>query len=226
MTDIVYFVKESLVNEELRYSLRTLSNLQHGNVWFIGGCPLRIKPDRLIRVNQNQPTKYDNVHEMLRIAATHPEITDDFYLFNDDFFIMKPWVYKNYYRGDLYKYIVDIENKYGITQYTKRLRKMVKILESKKCETRNFELHIPMRFNKKKLLKILDDYPGVNGVRSLYGNIYKLNAAKKDDVKIFSGAQKVPNNPQLLSTEDEQFNFGAVGNLIRSSFTHKSPYEQ
>lgn len=44
--DIVYFVKESAKNEELRYSLRSLKNFPHGRVWFYGYCPSFLKPDK------------------------------------------------------------------------------------------------------------------------------------------------------------------------------------
>lgn len=40
MNDIVYFVKESESNEELRYSLRSLKNFPRRKVWFYGGCYL------------------------------------------------------------------------------------------------------------------------------------------------------------------------------------------
>lgn len=37
MNDIVYFVKESRENEELRYSLRTIKNFPHDKVYFNDG---------------------------------------------------------------------------------------------------------------------------------------------------------------------------------------------
>lgn len=58
MYDIVYFVKESKTNEELRYSLRTLKNFPHRKVWFYGGCPEGLKPDQYVYVEQDQPTKW------------------------------------------------------------------------------------------------------------------------------------------------------------------------
>ena len=56
MNDIVYFVKGSRKNEELRYSLRTLKNFPHRKVFFYGEFPDGLVPDRHIHVKQNQPT--------------------------------------------------------------------------------------------------------------------------------------------------------------------------
>ena len=37
--DIVYFVKPSEDNDELKYSLRSLKNLNHGQVYLVGYRP-------------------------------------------------------------------------------------------------------------------------------------------------------------------------------------------
>lgn len=38
--DVVYFVKDTERNEELKYSLRSLEqNWKYNKVWFCGGCP-------------------------------------------------------------------------------------------------------------------------------------------------------------------------------------------
>lgn len=117
MQDIVYFVKDSPTNEELRYSLRSLANFPHGRVWFYGGCPDGLKPDQHIYVKQDQDNKWQNVNMMLRMVCSNDEVSKDFWLFNDDFFVMekveKP---TNYHNGDLYKRIVQLEDKHsGIT---------------------------------------------------------------------------------------------------------------
>ncbi len=59
--DIVYFVKESAQNEELRYSLRSVEkNFPHRNVWFVGGKPKGLTPDKWHAVNQDRETKWGN----------------------------------------------------------------------------------------------------------------------------------------------------------------------
>ena len=98
MWDIVYFVKDTQVNEELRHSLRSLKNFPHNKVWFYGGCPDGLKPDYHIEVEQDQPTKWQNIFKMFKLACSNKDITKNFWLFNDDFFVMKPINYEtNYY---------------------------------------------------------------------------------------------------------------------------------
>ena len=63
--DIVYFVKESESNEELRYSLRSLVNFPHRYVWFYGGCPEGLNPDFHVPVKQDKDNKWKNVSMML-----------------------------------------------------------------------------------------------------------------------------------------------------------------
>ena len=86
MWDIVYFVKDTKVNEELKHSVRSLKNFPHNKVWFYGGCPDGLKPDHHIYIKQDQPTKWQNIFEMFKMACKNKDITKNFWLFNDDFF--------------------------------------------------------------------------------------------------------------------------------------------
>lgn len=87
MWDIVYVVKDTKTNEELKYSLRSLVNFPHKRVWFYGGCPRDLNPDFHIKVDQNQPTKWANIFMMFKMVCDNPTITKNFWLFNDDFFL-------------------------------------------------------------------------------------------------------------------------------------------
>lgn len=225
MQDIVYFVKDTSVNEELRYSLRTLHNFPHRKVWFYGGCPKGLKPDEHVHIIQNLENKWMNVNMMLKYASKNKHITKSFWLFNDDFFIMekidKPI---NYYNGDMYKRIVTLEDRYnGITPYSQLLRDTCKELESLGRKTKNYALHIPMLFNRKKLqeLFLISDF---HGFRSLYGNYYDIATHQMHDVKITSKT-KLYKGGCYLSTDDNSFN-GAVGDQIRQLFPHKCQYEE
>lgn len=225
MHDIVYFVKDSEENEELRYSLRSLKNFPHRKVWFYGGCPSWARPDHRVRIIQNAGNKYDNVHRMLASAAHTTEISPQFYWFNDDFFVMEPVEYAHWYRGSLYKYIVDVENRAGnISAYTRRLRRMVKELETANLPTRNYEMHVPLLVDRKKLQQVLSLFPGHNGVRSLYGNYHRLDSELHEDVKVFQLGQETPTGP-YISTADNTFKYGKVGEELRREFPDPSPYE-
>ena len=221
--DIVYFVKDTKENEELKYSLRSLKNLEHDKVWFFGGNPDGLRPDKLVRVCQNQPTKYDNVHAMYSWVL-QSEVSDDFIMFNDDFFVMdKVAEVLPVHRGSLYEYIVKVEDNHsGMTAYTRRLRKTTKALEAAGLSTRCYELHIPMVFNKEKLLAALKKFPGLNGVRSIYGNMY-YEGNRIPDCKVFKFDQPLPEGP-FLSTSDDTWKY-YIGDTIKKKFDTPSRFE-
>lgn len=184
MYDVVYFVKDTRDNEELRYSLRTLKNFPHARVWFYGGCPEGLKPDQHVWVKQDQANKWLNINKLIKEAVHNPILTDNFWLFNDDFFIMKKVkAPQNYYDGSLYKRIVELEDKFRkFTAYSLQLRKICVDLDSMGCETRNFCVHIPMLVNKEKAIEILN-IESCHMFRSLYGNYHNIEAKEMPDYK-------------------------------------------
>ncbi len=226
--DIVYFVKESSDNEELRYSLRSVEkNFPHRKVWIYGGCPNGIMPDRLIKISQTGNTKWDKVRNMFRQVCLNNEISEDFVLFNDDFFVMKPL--KNLevmFRCPLYEHIVKLEMKFQNkpNEYSTELRKATKALGDLGMTVNSYELHVPMLFNRHKLLEILGAFPGLHCTRTLYGNFHEIGGKQHDDVKVFEVGQSFDRDSIFLSTEDSTFP-GEVGEFIRSKFKERSRFE-
>lgn len=227
--DIVYFVKESAANEELRFSLRSVcENFPHRRVWFYGYRPSYLMPDGYVHVIQNQKSKWERTTAMIRKICENPKISDEWWLFNDDFFVMhKTDGIPAAYNGDLYKYIVKVENRHGqkSTLYTQQLRETVKKLENKGCTTLNYALHIPILINKEKALATLDAFPGSPMFRSLYGNFNNIGGIDMKDCKI-AGLDREPDEKMLfLSTEDTAFMNGKVGEFIRGRFTEPCRFE-
>ena len=223
--DIVYFVKDTKENEELRYSLRSLKNFPHDKVWFYGGCPKGLKPDHHIKVEQNKPTKWENIFMMFKMACLNKDISKDFWLFNDDFFIMKPVKEgPNYFEGDLYKRVVTLEDRHGgVTPYSQQLRYTLQELEGMGCTTKNYALHVPMLINKKKGVELTNI---INGpmIRCLYGNYFNIGGEEHCDVKIDSKV-KPYKDTEYLSTNDKSFT-GLVGQQIKNRFKDKCKYER
>lgn len=87
LPDIVYPVRPGTINEELRYSLRSLANVPHGRVWIAGHRPPWARGVGHIPVPP-QATKYLGSTANLRAAVEHPEVAEEFLYFNDDFFVM------------------------------------------------------------------------------------------------------------------------------------------
>lgn len=227
--DVVYFVKESSANEELRYSLRSIcENFSFRKAWFYGGRPSYLQPDGWVHVVQNQRTKWMRTTNMIRLICNNPEITDDWWLFNDDFFVLqKTDGIEAPYHGDIYRHIVRIEERHGqkTTAYTQELRRLAATLERKGCDTRNYALHMPVLINKKKALATLDAFPDCPMFRSLYGNYNGIGGTEIRDCKI-AGLDRLPEADAIfMSTDDNSFAHGRAGAFIREKFREPCKYE-
>lgn len=229
MRDIVYFVKDAEENEELRYSLRSIEKnfKEHGTVWFIGGCPEGLRPDRHMPFKQEHG-KYGNVRAMLEIVLRSDEISDEFYLFNDDFFIMRsikeiPYIYD----GSIQKRVDQILKRHGRrTYYTSMLRRTIKRLERDGCTTLNYGVHIPMLIDKSKALKVCSRYDKSLSFRNIYGNCCGVGGEQREDCKVVD-LQAEPNKAlTYLSTSDESFESGLIGEYIRGKFKKPSRWEE
>lgn len=228
--DIVYFIKNSDENEELRYSLRSVEkNFPHNKVWFIGGCPVGLKPDKHVPISQTQKNKYLKVRNMIQMAVDMKDLPDNFWLFNDDFFVMSKVSYLlPTIDGSLARKIQKIEEKFGKrTAYTNRLRNTIYALRDMDRDRLNYELHIPMEINKEKASMILNKFNDNVAFRSAYGNYFDLAKSIHPDVKIYDVESSY--DPDLhnmyLSTSDHSFLRGEVGEYIRKTFNKPSKYE-
>lgn len=229
--DIVYFIKDSAYNEELRYSLRSVEqNFPYKSIWFYGGKPCNLFPDRQVVVKQEGKTKWDRVRNMMKMVVENEEISSDFVLFNDDFFVLTPIdELPPYYCGSLADLIFRIErnNNCRPTPYTASLKRTADILYDT-TEALNYELHIPMMFNRKNLADVITTFPDHKGTRSLYGNTYISRYKRcplKEDVKIHNLTGLPASEWSFCSTEDSAFNDGAVGKYLRKMFPNKSRFE-
>ena len=230
--DIVYFVKECEENEELQYSLRSVEeNFHYRDVWFYGGKPNNLEPDHYVKVEQTEPSKWERVRNMLRQACQNPAISENFWLFNDDFFILKPFSEnsKSTYNGELYKQIVRVEERHDqqITEWTRRLRHLVHTLEDANKSTLNYAVHKPMLINRKKALEVLNKFPDEPMFRALYGNYWGLGGTNEPDHKIqlLEYNMKKVDRWKTVSSDDKSFKEGDIGRYIKKKFNTPSRFE-
>lgn len=227
--DIIYFVKDNPRNEELRYSLRSVvKNMPHKRLWIFGGCPSNIVPDIRVRVDQSGKTKWDRVRNMYKMVCENKEITDNFIMFNDDFFIMQPTNrIEPLYRCSLEKHINILEPRNKPTPYSRLLRNAKQTLERLDKPTLSYELHTPFIFNKKKLLELLETFPDAHCCRTIYGNLYDIGGRQSSDVKIFSSETELDYKKlQFLSTDDSVVNVNNdIWRWLKKQFLKKSRFE-
>lgn len=226
--DIVYILKNNIQPNELRYSLRSLKNFPHGEVWFFGGVPEGLVPDRQVAFQQYGDSKWEKVRNSLFKVCQNEEISKEFWLFNDDFFCMRPCEgIPPYYDGTLYKRIVAVEQRHrGFSPYSRELRRTVGILEGNGLDVKNYAVHIPMLIDREKALVVLDKFSECPMFRSLYGNYWSIGGVEHNDVKIYLQNEEPDPESVWLSTSDLSFSRGRVGEYIRSVFTEESVYER
>ena len=82
-----------------------------------------------------------------------------------------------------------------------------------------------MLIDRKKGLQTLEQFHGYPMFRSLYGNHHKIGGIITDDVKITALDIRPTGRELLLSTNDESFRKGMVGEYIRTTFPDKCKYE-
>ena len=228
--DAVYFVRDG-ENEELRYSLRSVEkNLPCRKVWIIGGKPEDINPDEFVRIPQNtgDGTKWDRVRSNFRLVAANPEITEDFILMNDDFFINQPTTkIEPHTAGTLQEHIDRIERNYrnAPTTYTIELRRAQRVLEEAGLPTNSYELHTPMIINRKKLAETLAFFPPRHATRSLYGNLHKVGGTREKDCKVIRPDQPFSRDAQFLSSDDSTWGDTELTRYIQQKFSKKSRWE-
>jgi hypothetical protein len=227
--DLVYICRAG-ENEELRYSIRSaVKNLPHDKIWVVGG-----KPDwytgNYIKVSQTR-SKYVNARNNLKTICASEDISDSFILMNDDFYIINkvdsvPYMYS----GTLDTKIKIREDLFTGNSYITLLKQTLSILSRRsKNPILDYELHVPMVMEKKKLSKILK-FSGL--WRSVYGNMFEVGGNQIRDVKVYNKTDKFYstsydiNNLEYdyLSSNDNSFE-AMKDMLLKKMFPDKSIYE-
>ena len=225
--DIIYILKPQLDTEELKYSLRSVeANFPHRKVWFVGGKPEGLTPDVMIQHRQVGEDKWDKIRSSMWRVLQEPDLTEDFYLFNDDFFVMKPVKGKFINFADktlTWRYeAIAAEHKWPLP-YERTLYKAREELKMLGRDEVNFEVHLPMLFNKALATESIYKCSSPQ-MRSVYGNYNRIKYIQHDDVKVYN-LDKVPEDPDYLSTNDKTFQSGQVGEFIRGVFSTPSRFE-
>lgn len=228
--DLVYICRPG-DNEELRYSIRSaVANLPHDRVWVVGSKPDWYTGDFLPVVDTR--SKFTNIENITRAIANCDDISEDFVLMNDDFFIIKkidsvPLAHCGTLKDkiDLYKRLQ------GDTLYVRLIQEtyLTLVKKFKIQEPLNFDIHTPMPM-KKSILKKTIDNRGVLA-RTMYGNLSNLDSIDTQDVKHYNHSVMSSNtydyvngDSPYISTEDNSFK-DVYEDVLRDTFITPSLYE-
>lgn len=226
--DIVYILKNNAPNEELRYSLRSIEkNMEHGKVWFVCGCPEGLTPDVHVPHQQKGTTKWEKARSSLIEVCRNDKITKQFWLFNDDFYVLAPMQKAtNYHRGLLSDHIRDVEKRHGRpTGYTKNLRACEGQLRDAGLTTLDYAIHVPMLIDRTKMIEALEMFPRCPMFRSLYGNYAKIGGDFRKDVKTVDPDKEIPEGAEFFSTSNRAF-AGKVLEQMEKLFPDPCRYEE
>lgn len=226
--DVVYILKDGTPGDELRYSLRSVErNLEHRHVWFVCGKPSGLIPDKYMDHTQSGSTKWERVRSSLISVCKNDNITKQFWLFNDDFYILQP-IEKQfvYHRGLLADHIKDVETRHAgtITGYTRQLRNCEQMLRDAGLTTLDYAIHIPMLIDREKMLETLEMFPRCPMFRSLYGNYAGVGGEYMKDNKTTDANKDIDKSAPFLSTSNISFG-GRVREQIEEMFPDVCKYE-
>lgn len=225
--DIVYILRKDINSEELKYSIRSVvENFPYNRIIFYCGCPDDIKPDVMVPFDQTGFGKINKVIGTLKAVMDNDDISEDFWLFNDDFFIMKPyesglpWI-----NGSLSDLAMHISAERYNSRYVDILKWTDKHLKDWKRPSLSYATHTPMLINRKKAKEVLKRLEPPFSFRSVYGNFWEIPGTMHKDIKI-TDTETVPDDSFIfLSTNDTSFKKGKVGEYIRDRFSKPSKYE-
>ncbi|MFD7516083.1 hypothetical protein ACFV85_14950 [Streptomyces niveus] len=226
--DVVYVVEPGDGNEELRYSLRSLAaHLPHDRVWIAGHRPAWVSGDVGHIPTTQQGSRFRNSTGNLRAACEHPDVSEEFAYFNDDFFVMEPAdEVPRWHRGPLDAVIASTRS----SLYRRGAQATALLMSRMRLDTDgpllSYEMHAPMVVTKAGMLQALDAGAGLPVLhkRTLYGNMQQLGGDQADDVKVRT-LDDGPPDAAFWSTSDAAFTGGRIGVLIRAAFPDPCRYE-
>ena len=225
--DIVYILKNGIDSDEIRYSLRSVEmNFPHRRVWFYGGKPKGITPDEYVKVIQEGDSRYSKVTNTIKQVCRNNEITDSFWLFNDDFFVMQPITeeFAPLISGTIEERVQYIINRHGSkSKYARNLERTGEVLRAKGYGDLCYAIHAPILINRRTALAAMAAFPGESMFRCIYGNYAGGQAQKICDVKVF-GNEEPLTDTAFLSTDDAAF-ASTAGRYIRDRYPGASRWE-
>lgn len=205
--DVVYVVGEQEPNTELTYSLRSLAaNVPHSRVFIAGYLPKNVVNVNHIPTGQHL-SKWENSARNLLAAVKDPRLSEEFQLWNDDFYALSatsdiPALYRDepgvvqsgflgmYRKGALATEMLLRED--GITG-----------------DLHSYEMHIPFVYEKPKVRDLLERTirkrlcPCIHW-RSYYGNLHNIGGEVAVDVKWHRHNEK-PTDTEWLSSSPHRW---------------------
>lgn len=186
---------------------------------------------QLVQKKEDKCNKQSRVQRKIQWAIENLDITDDFAYWNDDFLVLKPFDVRyipNYISGNI---SLAKQN----SGWRESKRRTGQILKDSGKTIYNFDIHVPLIFNKEKHLQIKEWWWKPSSttplMRSLYGNNFcENNIQQLRDIKLQQKWTKAINN--ILSGDRWVISYGdgalktGFGQWMQTFFPVPSSFEQ
>lgn len=231
--DVVYLVRPGDANDELRYSLRSLTNVPHDAVWIAGHKPPWVSNVRHLPTVQTA-SKHSNAFGNLLAALRCDEISPEFVLMNDDFFITSPLPgVPTLHRGPVADVVAEYRRMFPRgSLYTEAMRATMEWLQAQGIdEPLSYELHMPMVIDRAGMLEVIaraeDDGVDVQRFhyRTAWGNLAGVGGERVDDCKVYRGQRPDVLPVPFASSLDATFS-GTFGFMVRRAMPTPGRYEE
>lgn len=206
--DAVYFYKKSSRGElEISVGLLKKFYKELGTVWVIGDTPPASIENEVVHIeHSSQLNKYEDQMSKFAMIVRQQDISDNFLLMMDDIFLLseyRPIIY----RDARYPSLQSRAESRPQDLYRESIENTIDSLAENGLPTFNYELHVPIPFNKHKAIVMTNNLIGESAnmqIRSLYYNFYPMdaiNAVARYDVKDIRRSEI----SDILSTSDTKF---------------------
>lgn len=186
---------------------------------------------QLVQKKEDKCNKQSRVQRKIQWAIENLDITDDFAYWNDDFLVLKPFDVRNtpnYISGNI---SLAKQN----SGWRESKRRTGQILKDGGKTIYNFDIHVPLIFNKEKHLLLKEWWYQSSDrtplMRSLYGNNFcEDNIQQLRDIKLQQNWAKAINN--ILNVDRWVISYGdgalktGFGQWMQTFFPAPSSFEQ
>lgn len=224
--DVLYILGRGSKHDdmELRLSLRCLEKNARGvdRVFIVGNCPDWVQNVTHIPAEDTWTAENNAFQKILK--ACRSDISDEFLLMNDDFFMIESFStnYEYFSKGKL-------EKREKNDPYSLSINKTFDFVKRYNKTPNNFEVHCPFRINKHRalLLEGIAEYfkKQDTGIlfRSLYGNVFDFWFREVEDTKIYDDVWREVGPTRCISTSDDCDN---ILKRIEEMYPNKSRWEK
>jgi len=195
--DVMYPLADGSLNDnlELRYSLRALEkHVSNIDTVFIIGDQLPSWVNNAIWIPKSDTAreKQVNILEQIMVMCNYKAATDNFLFMNDDHFFSKDVIASQlpyFNKGELERGIRNHHNSGVHRGYVNTLENTQRELERRGLSTLNYDIHLPIVYNKEKFLEIASQYDWNQqqslAIKSIYCNTLGVKGLRVPDMRFW-----------------------------------------